>query len=158
MNLKLPYLFVLGFALFFINHSVGQTRSSKQPLQLAVYNDNVNIPFTQKELSQINEVYGEQAERYVYSNPQRVKEIKQLLRNRVNIKMISNPQDQKECNLLSEVPLFDYYVKNLKRDDVFNPENFNPLKYLFNTNGHSGQMYRIDNTNYFIIIKSQFQK
>ncbi|WP_053991370.1 hypothetical protein [Mangrovimonas sp. TPBH4] len=158
MNLKLPSLLVVGFALFFINISVGQTRSNQQTLTTIVYNDNVNAPFTQKELAQIDEVYGAQAEKYVFKYPQRVKEIKNLLRNRISISMLSNPQDQKDCTLLSEVPLCNYYVNDLKRDIVFNPENFNPLKYLFNVNGLSGQMYRVDNTNYFIIIKSQFQK
>ncbi|WMI67933.1 hypothetical protein [Mangrovimonas sp. YM274] len=158
MKLKLPSLLIVGFTFFSINYSVSQTPQNRQTVTHVVYKDNVNAPFSTKELTQIDEVYGNQSKKYVFNYPQRVKDIKNLLRNRIAIQMISNPQDQKECPLLSEVPLCNYYVDNLKRDTVFSPENFNPLKYLFNVNGHSGQMYRVDNTNYFIIIKSQFQK
>nr|WP_321231184.1 hypothetical protein [uncultured Psychroserpens sp.] len=119
------------------------------------YNENVNSSLTNVELALINEVYGNTANENILDKPQRLKDIKNILRNRVEIKNLSNPRDQKQCTLLSEVPLFDYYVSGLQRDTNFNPQDFNPLKYLFNYNSYGTHMYRVDNTNYFIIIKSQ---
>jgi hypothetical protein len=119
------------------------------------YNENVNSSLTNAELALINEVYGNTANENILDKPQRLKDIKNILRNRVEIKNLPNPRDQKQCTLLSEVPLLDYYVSSLQRDTNFNPQDFNPLKYLFNYNSYGTHMYRVDNTNYFIIIKSQ---
>ena len=135
-----------------------QAQAKKQPLSLVEYNENVEQPLTSKELSQIKEVYGIRTKELILDKPQRLKDVKNLLRNRVVIKKYSNPRDQKACPKLSEVEMFDYYVKDLKRDLAFNPATFNPLKYKFNIYGLSGEMYRVDNTDYFIIIKSQHQK
>ena len=77
------------------------------------------------------------------------------INGKVEIKNIPNPSDQKACTLLSDVPLMDYYVNTLDRDTNFNPQNFNPLKYLFSFYSKGTHMYRVDNTSYFIIIKSQ---
>ncbi|VAW36026.1 hypothetical protein MNBD_GAMMA01-1060, partial [hydrothermal vent metagenome] len=38
----------------------------------------------------------------------------------------------------------------------FNKNTFNPLKYTFDFYSRGGYMYKVDNTNYFIIIKSQY--
>lgn len=148
--LAMTFLFC-GIAL----NANAQSKTYKQPLPVINYNNNVNAPLTSKELSQIQEVYGNKANDYVLSKPQRLKDIKNILRNRVEIKMISNINDQKQCPLLSEVPLFNYYVKGLVKDTSFNPKNFNPLKYNFEFYSTGSYMYRVDNTNYFIIIKSQ---
>jgi hypothetical protein len=129
------------------------SQSRKQ--KTVTYKDNVNAPLTSAELALINEVYGNTANANVLDKPQRLKDTKNILRNRVEIKNIPNPSDQKPCTLLSEVPLLDYYVSDLQRDTDFSPQNFNPLKYLFNYYSYGTHMYRVDNTNYFIIIKSQ---
>ncbi|GAA0741692.1 MULTISPECIES: hypothetical protein [Flavobacteriaceae] len=155
MKIKLPFL--LAVCVCFMTFYSANSQNIKPSISLIKYNDNVNAPLNSKELKQINEVYGDKSNEYVLNRPQRLKDIKNLLRNRIEIKLISNPNDQKQCPLLSEVPLLNYYVSDLRRDTVFNPQTFNPLKYLFNVNGLSGEMYRVDNTNYFIIIKSQFQ-
>jgi len=130
----------------------------KQPVKHVIYNDNVNNPLTSIELNQLKEVYGNELEKDVLSRPQRLKDVKNILRNRVQIVNIPNPNDQKPCKLLSEVPLFDAYVNNLERDLIFNKNTFNPLKYGFEFYSRGGSMYKVDNTNYFIIIKSQFLK
>lgn len=130
----------------------------KQPVKLVVYNNNVNNPLTNSEFNQLKEVYGDGLEKDVLNRPQRLKDIKNILRNRVEIVSIPNTQDQKPCKLLSEVPLFDSYVDNLKRDVFFNKNTFNPLKYVFEFYSRGGAMYKVDNTNYFIIIKSQHQQ
>lgn len=133
-------------------------RQSERPLKVVHYNDNVDLPLSVKERKQLEEVYGDKLNDYVLSKPQRLKDVKNLLRNRIEYKRMPNPQDQKPCPLLSEVPLFNNYVSELKRDLVFNPETFNPLKYQFNFYARGIYLYRVDNTDYFIIINSQHQK
>ena len=156
MNSKLLFPLMLFCTLLATPSMFSQSSNQSRKQKLVNYNGNVNNPLTSSELAQINEVYGSTANKNILSIPQRLKDIKNILRNRVDIKSISNPSDQKACTLLSDVPLMDYYVNNLQRDTNFNPQNFNPLKYLFNFYSNGGtQMYRVDNTSYFIIIKSQ---
>ena len=50
---------------------------------------------------------------------------------------------------------FNAFVSNLKRDRNFDPLNFNPLKYNFEFHAPTIQRFRVDNSNYFIIIKPQ---
>lgn len=136
---------------------LGQQTKQKKPLPLAKYDDNVNLPLTAQERAQIIEVYGDYAEKHIFSKPHRLKSIKQLLRNRVEIKLISNENDKKPCPKLSEVSLCDGFVSDIKRDETFNPSTFNPLKYNFEFHSRAAAMYQVDNTNYYIIIKSQYQ-
>ncbi len=130
----------------------------KHPAKIVVYKDNVNNPLTNTELNQLKEVYGIALQKDILNRPQRLKDVKNILRNRVEIVTIPNVQDQKPCKLLSKVPLFDAYVNSLERDVFFNKNTFNPLKYVFDFYSRVGTMYKVDNTNYFIIIKSQHQK
>jgi len=132
-----------------------QSKQKKAPL-LAKFDDNVKLPLTTKERAQIIEVYGDSAEKYVFSNPHRLKNIKQILRNRVKIKLITEEKDKKKCSKLSEITINDGYVSGIKRDKVFNPKTFNPLKYNFEFYSTVGSMIKVDNTNYYIIIKSQY--
>jgi len=135
----------------------GQQKTQKSPLPLAKYDENVKLPLTTKERSQIIEVYGDYAEKYVFSDANRLRNIKQILRNRVVIKLITNKNEKKPCPKLSEVSLFDNYVSGIERDRVFDPKIFNPLKYNFEFHSTSASMIQVDNTNYFITIKSQYQ-
>lgn len=135
----------------------GQQKIKKNPLPLATFGDNVKLPLTAQERNQVIEVYGEFADKYVFNKPQMLKNIKQILRNRVVIKKINNPNEKKDGPKLSEVSLFNPYVKSLKRDNSFNPQSFNPLKYNFDFYSIGTAMYQVDNTNYYIIIKSQHQ-
>jgi hypothetical protein len=56
--------------------------------------------------------------------------------------------------LLSSLQLLNKYNPELKRDDAqtFNPETFNPLKYNFYYFPKKDVIYRVDSTNYIIII------
>ena len=131
----------------------GQQSKHKNPLHIAKYDDNVKLPLTAKERAQIIEVYGDSADKLVFSNPHMLKSIKHILRNRVIIKLITDENKKKACPKISEVSLFE----DSESDKVFNPNDFNPLKYNFNFYSRAGGIYQVDNTNYYIIIKSQYQ-
>lgn len=156
MKTQTKLVFTFIFSVLAFSTLFSQNKTIRQPLPLVNYKSNVDAPLTAKELAQIKEVYGDQAEKEILSRPQRVKDIKHLLRNRIEIKLVPSGE-LKPCPLLSEVSLFDAYVPSLKRDTNFNPENFNPLKYNFAFYSIGAAMYKVDNTNYFIIIKSQHQ-
>lgn len=140
-----------------VNSIEAQSQSKKQSYFKSVkYKENVKMPLTVYEMAMLKEVYGDELDKRVLSNANKVKRIKHLLRNRIKIVEISNPRDQKDCVFLSEVPLLNNYNKKLKRDIVFNKEHFNPLKYNLNFFSDHKEIYRIDDTNFFIIINSQF--
>jgi len=149
-------MLMCALMVFVCHNAVSQSKIQKQPLPLVHYNDNVNLPVTPSEMAKLKEVYGENLQKLVLDRPQRIKDIKNILRNRVEIKQFK-ANETKPCPLLSEVPLLDYYVSTLMRDTNFNPTTFNPLKYQFNFYGTGASMYKVDNTNYYIIIKSQHQ-
>lgn len=138
-------------------YMVGQQKTKKIPLTLAKYDDNVKLPLTAEEKAQIIEVYGDYAEKEIFNNENKLKNIKQILRNRVVVKLITNSNEKKACPKLSEVNLFNHYVPSLKRDTTFDPKTFNPLKYDFEFNSRHASMFQVDNTNYYIIIESQNQ-
>lgn len=136
--------------------SSGQEKGNKIPLKVIEFKDNVDLPLTAKERRQIDEVYGPYAEKYIYNNAFRLKSIKDILRNRVVIELITNKRDQKNCQKLSEIPVFNSFVPDLERDKTFDPQNFNPLKFNFAFHSKGSTIYQVDNTNYFITIESQY--
>ena len=154
MKLKLLYTLVLLFTVNIL--SVTAQSSKQQTLKVINYGENIKAPLTNKELSCINEVYGDQAEILVLNRPQRVKDIKHILRNRVVIQ--EHPgKDLSPYKPLSSVPLFNNYNKGLTRDSFFDANNFNVLKYSFDfySRNENVMTYRIDNTNFLINIKPQ---
>lgn len=134
-----------------------QKSKSQQPLPVIEFRDNVDLPLTANERAQIDEVYGEFAEEFVYSKPFRLKSVKNILRNRVIIERIEDNGKKKDCTKLSEVTVFNSFVKDVSRDENFDPKDFNPLKYNFLFHSRSAAIYHVDNTNYYITIKSQYQ-
>ncbi|WCO02429.1 hypothetical protein [Psychroserpens ponticola] len=155
MNIKflLPLAFI--FSVLTVNTSFSQSSQKQKPLQHVVYNSNVDAPLTSIELKQIKEVYGEHAEEDILSKPQRLKDVKHILRNRVEV-IEHLGKDLSSFTNLSTVPLFNHYNKTLNRDALYNASTFNPLKYQFNFYSREGsKTYRFDNSPYLIIIKSQ---
>ncbi len=56
--------------------------------------------------------------------------------------------------LLSEVKLIPAKCNpDLKRDENFSPGTFNPFKYRLDYTSTSNKVYRVDNTDYIIVIK-----
>lgn len=134
-----------------------QQSNQKQPVPLAKFNDNVKLPLTANERAQIIEAYGESADKLVFNNPHRLKSIKHILRNRVRVEWITDEKNKKPCPKLSEVINSLPLDAKSKINTVFNPANFNPLIYGFQFYSRAAAMYQVDNTNYYIIIKSQYQ-
>lgn len=156
--MKIHFLYALCSVLFSYNCNSQTTNRQYVPLKVVQYDVNVKTPFSANEMLQLKEVYGASLEKEILSRPNRVLSMKNLLRNRIVIENIPNPINQKKCTLLSEVPLFDAFVSTLQRDLVFKPQGFNPLKYTFSFYSRGEHMYRVDGTNYFILIKSQHSK
>ena len=77
----------------------------------------------------------------------------QLL-SRVEIKT-QTIQANETFKKLSQLQVIDKYVPTLVNDaGNFNPNNFNPLKYFMNFTAGVTTTYRVDNTNYVIVIHS----
>jgi hypothetical protein len=154
MKFKLTYIIALVFAISIFNTSAQS--SKKQSLKTVNYKDNVNMPLTSQERAFIEEVYADKFDAYVINRPQKLKDIKNLLRNRVAIEeMPELVGHTKKYKSLSEMGLFNSYNTALTFDKAYNKGDFNVLKYNLNFYSRGTKMYRIDNTNYFIIVKSQ---
>jgi|TARA_B100000497_G_C7655706_1_gene394665 hypothetical protein len=137
-----------------VSHAQNIAHQNQYP-QSIHFNSNTKAPLNNAELAKLKEVYGAALKTEILDRPTRVLTIKEILRNRVILREITDPNKQKPCPKLSEIPLFDAFVSTLKRDVVFNPNTFNPLKYDFRYHRPGYQLFRVDNTNYFIIIKPQ---
>lgn len=127
----------------------------KNSLGVIKFNTNTKTPFSDDELNKLQEVYGAALSKEILNRPNRVLGIKEILRNRVVINKFSEADHKKPYPLLSEVSLFNAFVSNLKRDQFFDPTTFNPLKYNFPFHRKGYQYYRVDKTDYFILIKPQ---
>ena len=93
-------------------------------------------------------------ERLVLNDKDRLESLNKLLQQRV--KIVVEPYATGESyKKLSEVKLFDKYNKDLKRDQEFNLETFNVLKYDLYFFSQSIRVYRIDNTDYIIKVLSE---
>ena len=153
--MKTRFLLIL-FCVILSSVSYAQNPSYKnQGPQPISFKSNTKASLNNAELAKLKEVYGADLKTEILDRPARVLTIKEILRNRVIVREITDPNKQKPCPKLSEIPLFDAFVSTLKRDVVFNPKSFNPLKYDFKYHKPGFQLIRVDNTNYFIIIKPQ---
>jgi len=134
---------------------IAQKIEKKKPIPLATYGENVKETLTQKERKYIIEAYGDKAEDFVFNNPQRLKEFKHILRNRVVIEFYKN-KDLSSITPLSKVPFINSSKSNIKSSYIFNPEMFNPLLYMFDFfSSNSIKYYHVDNTQYLIKILPQ---
>lgn len=98
----------------------------------------------------IQEVYRDNM-KLLASDPWRVKALERLLAERIEIIEVAPSADEKDVKL-STMPLFNKYNRNLRRDEAFDINNFNVLKYDLNFFANFRISYRIDNTNYIIKI------
>jgi len=151
--------YITYFFLFnFINQEVVNTyNSDNYNYSWKVnYSENCFLPFTDSEIAMLNDVFVDNLDTYVLDKPNRALDIKDILRNRVNIYK-EEIKDISNYPLLSSVGLFNIFNNN-ETPPVFDKDNFNPLIYNFEFGSKSRQVYRVDNTNYLIIINSKFSK
>ena len=151
MKLNILYIIVFAFSFLKSNSQIVKNKST-QPI---VFNKNTFSEFTPREIKMLNTVYGGMLKNEILNRPTRVLAIKEILRNRVEIVKLTDPRHHKPCPMLSEIPLFNIFNKSLKRDQTFDPLKFNPLKYNFEFHSADTQLVRVDNSDYFIIVKSQ---
>lgn len=102
----------------------------------------------------IIEVYGDQLQTLVLDVPNRLRDLNDILQNRVKIEVRSLGENEKYLKF-SEVELFNKYNLNLTRDTEINEANFNPLKYSFQFHASTRLVYRIDDTDKAIVIYPQ---
>ena len=147
---KIIYIFSI---LIFTNIGaiIAQNDVKKYDKWVTYYPSNVDLPFSKSELNKLEEVYDQNLKDQILDRPIRIKDIKDIFRNRVYIYQ-ENIKDLSDIGLLSEVALFEIYNKKIIRP-VFDINNFNPLLYNFNFFSKTKQIYRVDNTNYLIVIK-----
>lgn len=115
---------------------------------------NFNKSFAQQFNPKIQAVYGDKMQEFAQNNPEHLARLNDLLDNR--IKVIESPSTAEDKYIkLSSVELLNKYNPDLKRDLVYDPITFNPLKYNLNFFSNSPVVYRIDNTDFLIVITPQ---
>ncbi|WP_411895891.1 hypothetical protein [Winogradskyella sp. A2] len=144
------------FLLFSSSEIIGQTAQNIK-FKAVKYKPNVDAPLTSSEMAKIKEVYQESTQDVVLNDKAHLKRIKHLLRNRINLLRLNEKAKHRNYINLSEVELFNHYNPELKRDMVFDRYGFNPLKYNLDFYPSQNVLYRIDGTDYFVQIMSQFQ-
>ncbi len=113
-----------------------------------------NSLFSQQVNPKIQEIYGDKTQELVLNNPDQLVLFNDLLDNRISIIESAFSLDEKFIKL-SEIALLNKYNSSLTRDIVFDPLNFNPLKYNLIFLPKTPMVYRVDNTNYLIVIEPQ---
>lgn len=120
--------------------------------------------FSQKLSSdaKIKEVYATYYEEIFSNDKQLLINLNNLLENRIQYIKESEfnnlyKDSKAKIVLLSTVPLFNKFNKDLSRDKIFNKETFNPLKYNLKFYSQSLVAYKIDDTEWLLIIHPQKQ-
>ena len=149
MRKAIIFLLILIFSSF--GAVIAQNDSNNQKGWIPQYPSNIDLPLSQDELLKLDKAYGDELKSQILNRPVRLKDIKDILRNRVFIYK-ENIKDISKISLLSNVAIFDIYNSKLRRP-IFRKNDFNPLLYNFNFFSKTKQIYRADNTNYLIVIK-----
>ena len=102
----------------------------------------------------IIEVYGDQLQTLVLDVPNRLRDLNDILTNRVKIETVKIEEHEKYFKF-SSVELFNKYNSNLAKDLEIDLATFNPLKYILQFHANYVVTYRIDNTDKAIVIYPQ---
>ena len=140
----------LLLSLVFFSCSFIFSQSEKHNSWIIDINENVNTPLNTKEIKFIKDAYGNSGYERIISIKPLEQNIKDILRNRVKILIKKYSYDESIIGLNS-VNSFNQFIK-------FNPKDFNPLIYEFNFDYESGQIFRVEGTDYIInIIPKQYK-
>ena len=138
--MRLKYFILLPLFIPFLFFS----QSEKHNSWIIELNDNVNNPLTEKEIIFIKTAMGEEAFNRIINFNALQKNIKDILRNRVQILSKRFYPSEKLQKLSS--------ITNSNSPQIFNKNNFNPLLYDFDFESFESQIYRVDGTDYIINI------
>jgi len=141
INMRLKYLLLFFFLSFYVN-----SQSTKQPIPLVNYLSNVDAPFTSKELQMLKSVYKDKFEDYVIKNSNLAKALKHLLRNRLFLEKKPEYETIKKYKDLPKIRL---------KEGVFNKNSFNALEHKIDFFSNKPQLFQIENSNYYLIVKPQ---
>ena len=108
------------------------------------YNSNKNLdyPFTNQELSFIDNAFDEETLKRINKIKALEKYVKDILRNRVQIL-------NKKYHTNENLPKLSS-VSSAATTKIFNKNIFNPLLYDFDFDSQISQIYRVDGTDYII--------
>lgn len=105
----------------------------------------------------IREVYAGKTQEFMEQTPDWYPSLKDVVEKRVTIKSLPREPQEKFLKL-SQIGLLNKYNANLQRDVTFDPVTFNPLKYDFVFSSKAVMVYRVDNSDYIIVIEPQQSK
>ena len=147
-------ILIIFICLLFFNSS-GFSQDRERNSWISSFPENINLPLNASEIDKIESAYDDKAYiKKIYSSKALTKEFKDILRNRVKI-------EQENIKDISTVPYLSS-VKFLGNKKLFPKKfivnNFNPLLYEFNFNSKTKKIYRVDGTNYLIIINPKILK
>lgn len=121
---------------------------------------NVDAPLTSKEKLQFEQVYGKDAT-YLMERPSLLKNLKDLVRNRVEVIELSEEKAQggspyKDAKDLTTIELYNVYNPSLSHDMQYSAQSFNILKYAINFFPQEKETYKLGN--HYITILPQAKK
>jgi len=136
---------ILLLSLFFLIsiHNV-ESQNKNYNSWIIEFNENVQSPLNDIEKKYILEAYGESTYKRIININPLLLNIKDILRNRVEIlkKKYYKNEEIKKLSL----------VKKTNSNPIFDINDFNPLLYDFDFESKKNQIYRVDNTDYLINI------
>ena len=143
-----PNFFILIFVLSFYLTAFSQEKKTNS--WITEYPKNIALPLTNLEIKKIEAAFEDELYlNRIYSSKSLITDIKDILRNRVSIEL-ENIKDISHLPLLSSL--------NFKVKTKFDLRNFNPLLYDFDFQSKTQKMFRVDDTNYIIIVKPKSLK
>ena len=83
------FKFLIFFLVYISSYSQSKNYNPVFKEQI-VFNENTNNPFTSDELIKLKEVYGSHLDKEILNRPSRVLFMKEILRNRVSLKLETN--------------------------------------------------------------------
>ena len=143
-----PNFFILIFVFSFYVTAFSQEKKTNS--WISEYPKNIALPLTNLEIKKIEAAFEDELYlNRIYSSKSLITDIKDILRNRVSIEL-ENIKDISHLPLLSSL--------NFKVKTKFDLRNFNPLLYDFDFQSKTQKMFRVDDTNYVIIVKPKSLK
>ncbi len=139
MKLKYFALLPLFFTFSFIF-----SQSDKHNSWIIELGESVDNPLTNQEIRFIKSALAEEAYYRIINAKALEQNIKDILRNRVQILTKRYIPNEKFAKLSS--------ITNSNSSQIFNKHNFNPLLYDFDFESFESQIYRVDGTDYIINI------